>query len=116
MCDNARMQMTSFNMVAAIPHSAWYSDGDGSGLIFGDVVFSFNIMRHVNLNYCKSKRHFACGLVECMKDDYCEFSIDCADAGNFCRHPSVKYTDTMDRELIAMSDQEKANQADSMKS
>jgi hypothetical protein len=65
-------------------------------------------MRQADLNNCKLKRHYACGLVECMKKDFCEFCIDCADAGKYCGHPSINYTETMNRALIAMSDQEKA--------
>jgi hypothetical protein len=43
-----------------------------------------------------------------MKKDFCEFCIDCAYAGKYCGHPSIKYNETMNRALIAMSDQEKA--------
>ena len=42
------------------------------------------------------------------EENFCEFCIDCADAGKYCGHPSIKYYETMDRALIAMSDQEKA--------
>jgi hypothetical protein len=65
-------------------------------------------MRQADLNNCKLKRHFSCGLVECMKKDVCEFSINCAAAGKYCRHPSIKYTETMNQALIAMSAQEMA--------
>jgi hypothetical protein len=75
---------------------------------FRSVAFSINMMKQVDLDNCKSKRHFACGLVECMKSDYCEFSINCADSGKYCRHPSIQYSEAMDRELIAMSGQVKA--------
>jgi hypothetical protein len=102
------MQTTSSNKVAAITHGVWRIDGNGLFLVFADVVFSINMMRQVELNDCKLKRHFTCGLVECMKKDFCEFSINCADAGKYCRHPSIKYTETMYRELIAMSDQVRA--------
>jgi hypothetical protein len=43
-----------------------------------------------------------------MKDDFCEFSIDCADAGKYCKHPSIKYSEKMNRALIEMSEQEHA--------
>lgn len=43
-----------------------------------------------------------------MKKDFCEFCIDCADAGKYCGHPSIKYNETMNQALIAMSDQENA--------
>lgn len=73
-------------------------------------------MKKVDLKNCESKKHYACGLVECEKEGFCEFSIDCADAGKFCRHPSVKYTDKMEQALIEISEQEKADQADSINS
>ncbi|MDP1635945.1 MAG: hypothetical protein Q8L69_14850, partial [Gallionellaceae bacterium] len=79
----------------------------GSFLVSAYVVFSINIMRQAGQNNCKLKRHFACGLVECMKNDFCEFCINCADAGKYCGHPSIKYTETMKQALIAMRDQVK---------
>jgi len=102
------MQTTSSNTVAAITNGAWRIDGNGLFLVFADVAFSINKMRKVDLNHCQLKRHYACGLVECMKKEFCEFSIDCADAGKYCGHQSVEYTEMMNRALIAMSDQEKA--------
>jgi hypothetical protein len=83
-------------------------DGNDRTLVFAGVAISINMMRQMDLDDCQSKRHFACGLVECMKNDLCEFSIDCAGAGKYCRHPSIKYSETMDRELLAMSGQVKA--------
>jgi hypothetical protein len=76
--------------------------------VFADGAFSINIMKQADLNNCKLKRHYSCGLVECMKKDFCEFCIDCADAGKYCGHPSIKYNETMNRALIEMSDQEKS--------
>jgi hypothetical protein len=102
------MQTTSSNKVVTIAHGALRIDGSGWFLVFADVAYSIDLMRQVDLDNCQSKRHFACGLVECMKSDYCEFSINCADAGKYCRHPSIKYSEAMNRELIAMSDQVKA--------
>ena len=43
-----------------------------------------------------------------MKKVLCKFCIDCADAGKYCGHPSIKYNETINMALIAMSDQEKA--------
>ena len=108
MCDNAQMQTTNSHKVAVITHGAWHIDGNGLFLVFADVAFSINIMRQVDLNNCKLKRHYSCGLVECMKKDFCKFCINCADAGKYCGHPSIKYNETINRTLIAMSDQEKA--------
>lgn len=108
MCDSARMQTTSSNMVAVTTHGAWCIDENGLFLVFSDEYFSINMMRNEDLNHCQSKCHYTCGLVECMKIGHCEFSIDCADAGNYCGHPSVKYTETMHQALIAMRDEEKA--------
>jgi hypothetical protein len=95
-------------MVAATTRAAWCIDANGLFLVFADVYFSMSMMRKADLIHCQSKCHYACGLVECMKDDRCEFSIDCADAGNYCGHPSVGYSETMHRALIAMRDQERA--------
>jgi hypothetical protein len=64
-------------------------------------------MAKADLNNCKLRSHLSCGLVECMKKDFCEFSINCADAGKYCGHPSVRYNETINRALSAMSDQEK---------
>jgi len=102
------MQTTSSRKVTVITHGAWRIDGNGLILVFADVAFSINIMRQADLNNCKLKRHYSCGLVECMNKDLCEFCIDCADAGKYCGHPSIKYNETMNWALIAMSDQEKA--------
>jgi hypothetical protein len=49
---------------------------------------------------CEFKKLYACGLVECMSSAVCNFSIDCGDAGLFCRHPSVKYTERMIQALL----------------
>jgi hypothetical protein len=65
-------------------------------------------MGQADLSNCKSKRLYSCGLVECMKKEYCEFCINCADAGKYCGHPSIKYNEKINQALIAMSDQEKA--------
>src|SRR5665647_578793 len=108
MCDNAQMQTTSSHKVIVIAHGAWRIDGNGLFLVFADVAFSINIMRQVDLNNCKLKRYYSCGLVECMKKVFCEFCINCADAGKYCGHPSIKYNETMNGALIAMSDQAKA--------
>jgi hypothetical protein len=108
MCGDAQMPATRSHKVTVITRGAWRIDGIGLFLVFADVTFSISIMRQVDLNNCKSKIHYSCGLVECMKKDFCEFCINCADAGKYCGHPSVKYTETMNQALIAMSDQEKA--------
>lgn len=50
-----------------------------------------------------------------MKKDVCEFSINCADAGKYCGHPSVRYSETINRALIAMSDQEKVMESAAIK-
>jgi hypothetical protein len=92
MCGTARMQTTSSNKVAAI----------------ADAAISINMMRKEDLNNCELRIHYTCGLVECMKVDFCEFSIDCADAGKYCGHPSIKYSEKMNRALIEMSEQENA--------
>jgi len=102
------MQTTSSHKVTVITHGVWRIDDNGFFLVFVEVVFSINIMSQVDLNNCKSKRHYSCGLVECMKKDFCEFCIDCTDAGKYCGHPSNQYNETINRALIAMSDQEKA--------
>jgi hypothetical protein len=49
---------------------------------------------------CEFKKIYACGLVECMSAGVCKCSIDCGDAGSFCRHPSVKYTERMIQALL----------------
>jgi hypothetical protein len=108
MCGNAQMQMTISHKVTVITRGAWRIDSIGLFLVFADVAFSISIMRQVDLSNCKSKLHYSCGLVECMKIKFCKFCIDCADAGKYCGHPSIKYSETMNRALIAMSDQEKA--------
>jgi hypothetical protein len=53
-----------------------------------------------DLDHCEYKKRYACGLVECMTASVCEFSIDCGEAGSFCRHPSVKYTEKMLQALL----------------
>lgn len=53
-----------------------------------------------DLENCEYKKRYACGLVECMTSSFCEFSIDCGDAGSFCKHPSVKYTEKMLQALL----------------
>lgn len=108
MCGNVQMQTANSHKVAAITHGAWHIDDNGLFLAFADVAFSINIMRQADLNNCKLKRHYSCGLMECMKKVFCEFCINCADAGQYCGHPSIKYNETINRALIAMRDQEKA--------
>ncbi|MCR4299429.1 MAG: hypothetical protein NUV75_11905 [Gallionella sp.] len=102
------MQTSSSHKVTVITHGAWHIDDNGLFLVFADVAVSINIMRQADLKNCKLKIHYSCGLVECMKKDFCEFCINCADAGKYCGHPSIKYNETMNQALIEMSDPEKA--------
>jgi hypothetical protein len=43
-----------------------------------------------------------------MKEVFCKSCIDCADAGKYCGHPSIKYNEAIYMALIAISDQGKA--------
>lgn len=102
------MQTNCSRKVIATTQGAWRIDDNGLLIVFADFSFLINSMRHAYLDNCKSKRPYSCGLVECMKKVVCEFCIDCADAGKYCGHPSIKYNETINRALIEMSAQEKA--------
>lgn len=68
-----------------------------------NVVGGFSTRTVRDLEHCEYKKRYACGLVECESSSVCEFSIDCGDAGSFCKHPSVKYTEKMLRALLDFS-------------
>jgi hypothetical protein len=105
MCGNAQMQTTSSHKVKVITCGALANQWQRLVSCF-PTLFSISTMRQANLNDCTLKRYYSCGMMELRQRSFCEFRINCVDAGKYCGHPSIKYTETINPVLIEMSDQE----------